>query len=170
MTPHQVGQVRRFNRLYAQRLGVLDEDYLARGRPLAEARLLYEIGDGGADVKMLRQRLSLDSGYFSRLTRSLERQKLILVVNGAHDRRHKTLRLTAAGRKERAAYERLSDDLARSLAKGLSKGENERLVAALAEAERLIRKASVSIIADDPGSDAAKWCLAQYYRELDQRF
>jgi hypothetical protein len=39
-----VGQVRRFNRLVTQRVGALNDRFLARGRPLAEARVLWEIG------------------------------------------------------------------------------------------------------------------------------
>jgi len=61
-----VTEVRRFNRLVTQRVGALQEDYLARGRPLGEDRLLWEIGPDGCDVRSLRARLDLDSGYVSR--------------------------------------------------------------------------------------------------------
>ena len=57
-----VSQVRRFNRLVTQRVGALNDHYLARDRPLGEARLLWEIGDEGCDVRRLRSRLGLDSG------------------------------------------------------------------------------------------------------------
>src|SRR5688500_3001348 len=50
--------VRRFNRLVTERAGALDDRYLARGRPLGEARLLWEIG-AGQDVRALRARLGL---------------------------------------------------------------------------------------------------------------
>lgn len=64
--------VRRFNRTVTQRLGALDDSYLARDRPLAQSRLLWEIGPGGAEVAALRTRLDLDAGYLSRLLRTLE--------------------------------------------------------------------------------------------------
>lgn len=35
-----VGRVRRFNRLVTQRVGALNDHFLARERPLAEARVL----------------------------------------------------------------------------------------------------------------------------------
>ena len=76
MEKTHIQQVRRFNRTVTQRIGVLSDDYLGRGRPLAEARLLFEIGREGADVRDLRERLALDSGYLSRLLRSLEAQGL----------------------------------------------------------------------------------------------
>jgi hypothetical protein len=56
MTPEAIAQVRRFNRLVTQRVGALDDRYLARDRPLGEARLLWEIGREGCDVRSLRAR------------------------------------------------------------------------------------------------------------------
>ncbi|HEX7132778.1 MAG TPA: hypothetical protein VF228_09390, partial [Iamia sp.] len=64
-----IDQVRRFHRTVTQRVGALDDRYLARDRPLGQARLLWEIGEAGADVRDLRARLDLDSGYLSRLLR-----------------------------------------------------------------------------------------------------
>jgi hypothetical protein len=58
-----VAQVRRFNRTVTQRVGALNDRYLARGRALGEARLLWEVGDGECDVRTLRSRLGLDSGH-----------------------------------------------------------------------------------------------------------
>ena len=51
MPTPQIQQVRRFNRLVTRRVGALDQSYLSRGRPLGEARLLFEIGLAGADVR-----------------------------------------------------------------------------------------------------------------------
>ena len=58
-----VGQVRSFNRTVTQRIGALDDAFLSRDRPLGQARLLWEIGPDGCDVRRLRSRLDLDSGY-----------------------------------------------------------------------------------------------------------
>ena len=69
--------LRRFNRSYTQRIGVLTESYLGTGRPLGPSRLLFEIGADGARVSDLRQRLGLDSGYLSRLLRHLEHEGLV---------------------------------------------------------------------------------------------
>ena len=57
--------VRSFNRTVTQRIGALNNSFLDRGRPLGEARLLYEIGPDGRDVSVLREKLALDSGYLS---------------------------------------------------------------------------------------------------------
>ena len=75
-------RVRSFNRSVTQRVGALHEDYLATDRSLGASRVLWEIGDDGADLRELRARLDLDSGYLSRLVRSLERHHLIVVEPG----------------------------------------------------------------------------------------
>src|SRR3546814_19799056 len=74
MDENRIEHVRRFNREVTRRIGALSDDYLRRGRSLAESRLLFEIGLDGADVRTLRTRLALDSGYLSRLLRSEERR------------------------------------------------------------------------------------------------
>ena len=56
MDEGQIQQVRSFNRALTRRIGVLGDNYLERGRPLAESRLLFEIGRDGADVRELRAR------------------------------------------------------------------------------------------------------------------
>src|SRR6187549_4009995 len=97
----QVETVRDFNRYYTRRLGVLTDRYLGQDRPLSEARLLFEIGDR-ADVRDLRARLGLDSGYLSRLLRSLQEQDLVRTRTHPADGRVRIAELTDAGRRERA--------------------------------------------------------------------
>ncbi len=165
-----VGQVRSFNRLVTQHVGALNDHYLARDRPLGEARVLWEIGVEGCDVRRLRSRLELDSGYLSRLLRSLEAAQLIGVHRSESDRRVRTVRLTAAGVAERDLLDRRSDELARSFLQPLSESRRDRLVAAMAEVERLLTAALVEIRAVDPAHRDAQFCLGEYVAELDRRF
>ena len=79
MTGTDVAQVRRFNRIAGQRIGALQGNFLGLKRPIGEARLLWEIGLDGADVRDLRAQLGLDTGYASRLLRSLEDDGLVSV-------------------------------------------------------------------------------------------
>jgi hypothetical protein len=74
---NHIRQVCSFNRTVTQRVGALTDDFLDRGRPLGASRLLYEIGRDGTEVRELRARLDLDSGYVSRLLRAVERQGLV---------------------------------------------------------------------------------------------
>src|SRR5579863_9795970 len=170
MDAAQIQQVRRFNRLVTQRVGALDESYLSRGRPLGEARLVFETGRDGAELKELRGRLGLDSGYLSRLLRSLEAQGLVAVGQGEADARRRRVGLTAKGRSELAAYDRLSDELAASMLASLGARDRERLVAAMAEVERLLRAAAIEVRVELPTSAVARRCLREYFRELAARF
>lgn len=165
----EVEQVRRFNRSVTERVGALRDHYLGRGRPIGEARLLWEVGDG-AELRALRARLGLDSGYLSRLLRALEGEGLLTVEPDTADRRLRHARLTARGRKERAELDRLSDDLARGILAPLSGRQRGRLLAAMGEVERLLDGSRIELATEDPASAEARSCLAAYFAELDRRF
>ncbi len=171
MSARQIEQVRRFNRsLSIQRVGALEDSYLRRGRPLGEARLIFETGEHGADVAELRSRLGLDSGYLSRLLRSLEAQGLIAVRRQSGDGRKRRASLTRKGQAEFAKYDGMSDALAESMLAPLGQAQRDRLVTAMAEVERLIRAATVDVRVVSPTDVDARWCLDQYFRELAARF
>jgi DNA-binding MarR family transcriptional regulator/ribosomal protein S18 acetylase RimI-like enzyme len=171
MHSDQIGQVRRFNRVVTRRIGALEDSYLSRGRPLGEARLIFEAGlADSVDVRSLRQRLGLDSGYLSRLLRSLEGQGVVKVRRKAADGRVRQVILTQKGRAEFETYNVLSDELAQSFLSSLDPTQRGRLVAAMAEVERLMRSSMVEIAAEPPESADAQWCLEQYFAELDARF
>ncbi len=110
-----VARVRSFNRTVTERVGALDDHYLGFTRGLGAARVLWEIGPDGIEVRELRRRLGLDSGYASRLLRTLERQDLVAVSADAADRRVRRAHLTAAGRAERTRLDERSDELAASM-------------------------------------------------------
>jgi DNA-binding MarR family transcriptional regulator/GNAT superfamily N-acetyltransferase len=169
MSDAMVEQVRRFNRVVTERVGALNDRFLGRARPLGEARLLWEIGPDGSEVRLLRSRLGLDSGYLSRLLRSLEAARLVEVSASAADRRIGVARLTAAGRRERATLDQRSDQLALSLLAPLDSEQRERLVAAMREIERLLIAASVEMRPVDPEYPDAQYCLAEYAAELNRR-
>src|SRR4051812_38687404 len=162
-------QVRSFNRVVVQSVGALEDPSLSRRLPLGEARVLWEIGEAGSDVRRLRARLGLDSGYLSRLLRSLETAGLVTVAASAGDRRVRIARLTAAGRRERGALDKRSDELARSLLAPLSSKQRDRLAAAMHEVERLLTAAGVQITSIDPEHPDAQYCLAEYVAELNRR-
>jgi DNA-binding MarR family transcriptional regulator/predicted GNAT family N-acyltransferase len=166
----RVRQVRSFNRRVTQRVGALQEEYLARRRSLGASRVLWEIEPTGTDVRTVRARLQVDSGYLSRLLRTLEAEGLVRVRPSAEDQRVRVVRLTSAGRAERAELDRLSDDLAGSLLEALDEPHRHRLVEAMTTVERLLTVGLVEISDEDPTSDDAQHCLVAYFRELDERF
>ena len=170
MDAARIDQVRRFNRALTRRIGVLGEDYLGRGRPLGASRVLFEIGRDGAELRELRLRLGLDSGYLSRLLRSLEAAGLATTQRATADARVRRVRLTRKGSAEWAVLDRRSQALATGLLAPLGERQQERLLAAMAEVERLLRAAGVTVEPADPAGTEAQACIAAYLGELDARF
>jgi DNA-binding MarR family transcriptional regulator/GNAT superfamily N-acetyltransferase len=166
----EIAQVRSFNRLVTHRVGALHDHYLSRDRSLGEARVLWEVGERGSDVRALRARLDLDSGYLSRLLRSLESAGLVEVRPSAEDGRVRQVVLTPEGSEERTVLDRSSDVLAASMLEPLSATQRERLVAAMAEVERLLTATLVEVRVTDPAHEDAQHCVGQYFEELARRF
>ena len=165
-----VEQVRSFNRTMTERVGALNDHFLGRNHPLGEARLLWEIGAEGASVRELRRRLGLDSAYVSRLLRSLEKQGLIVVRPSEQDGRVRLVQLTQTGLRERTELDQRADAFACSLLEPLSEHQRIKLVAAMAQVERLLIASMVQINVADPTSSDARWCFEQYFTELGERF
>jgi DNA-binding MarR family transcriptional regulator/GNAT superfamily N-acetyltransferase len=165
-----IDRVRAFNRTVTARIGALEDEYLGSARSLGASRVLWEVRDGGVDVREIRERLRLDSGYLSRLLRALEREGLVGLEASAADSRVRTARPTAVGRAERAELDRRSDELAASLLAPLSPRQQQRLVEAMSTATRLLEAGLVEIEPADVSSPDAHACIAAYYNELARRF
>ncbi len=165
-----IDQVRRFNRTVTQRVGALEDEFLSRDRPLSQARLLWEIGTEGGDVRLLRSRLDLDSGHLSRLLRALEHDHLVTVAPSSADGRVRTAHLTDLGQTEVAELDRRSDEVADSILAPLSEQQRTRLVTAMSEVERLLVASMVVIKVTDPRQPEARSCLRAYFSELARRF
>src|SRR5215475_3986033 len=170
MTAEMVAHVRRFNRTVTQRIGVLNENFLASDRSLGQNRLLFEIGADGCDIRSLRERLDLDSGYVSRLLRALEAGGYVVVEPSPTDGRIRIARLTSAGRRELAELDKRSDDAAAAILQPLNDRQRTRLVTAMAEVERLLIASTVEVRECDPRHRDARFCLQTYYGELAVRF
>ena len=167
----EIDRIRSFNRTVTQRLGVLNDRYLGRDRPLVESRLLFEIGTEGGSVRDLRARLGLDSGFLSRLLRALERKGLATTARSAsRDGRMRFARLTKLGRAELRRIDVLSDDLAKSMLGALTPEQASRLIESMSEVERLLRASSVDLVRAAPSSAEATRCFEQYVAELSSRF
>ena len=163
--------LRRFNRSYTQRIGALDESFLGLGLPLGSARLLFEVGtEEPPTVQRLRARLGLDSGYLSRLLRSLEERDLVAVEPDPADRRRRLVRLTARGRRTRQRLDDRSEELAARLLEPLSERQRARLSEALATADLLVRAATVRLETVDPTHPDARLAMDRYFAEIDRRF
>jgi DNA-binding MarR family transcriptional regulator len=165
----EIARVRSFNRLVTRQAGVVGDRHLGR-RPFGEYRVLFDIGLEGATPRDLRARLGLDSGYVSRVVGALRRDGLVEARPHPVDGRTKQLTLTRAGRAELRRLDRISDDRAAAVLAPLDAEQRERLLRAQDEIRHLLALSMFTIEAEDPTSSDARWCLAHYYAELDERF
>ena len=164
-----VDQVRSFNRVVTRRIGVLNDQYLGRNRPLGQDRVLWEIGTEGCEIRALRARLGLDAGHTSRLLRALEASDLIAVEPCETDRRVRIARLTPTGQGERALLEKRSDELAASILAPLTDAERSELSAAMRTVRRLLTTPDTEIRTADPAGADAQRCINAYFAELNRR-
>ena len=117
----------------------------------------------------MRQRLGMDSGYASRLLRSLEAQGLIESAKAAGDRRVRRARLTRQASPSgpssigaRMALRRRSSNRSTRPAHRARHGDGRRRTAPA--------RPAITIGVEDPASEEARWCIRQYLAELAERF
>src|SRR5438128_9974729 len=161
-----IAEIRRFNRTVTQQIGALEEHFLGRDRSLRASRLPGELGPNGMEVRQLRARLNLDSGYTSRLLRGLESEGLIRPARSSGDARVRCVKLTPAGRKELALLNRRSDQAAASLLSRLPEAQRPAFVAAMGVVERLLLAGAVRLSVENPRGVSARSCLRRYFEQL----
>jgi DNA-binding MarR family transcriptional regulator/predicted GNAT family N-acyltransferase len=160
----RVDGVRRFNRFYTQRIGVLAENFLRTPYTLAESRVLFELANREAPSPSdLAAALDLDPGYLSRILRRLERRGLVTRSTSPSDGRRTVLALTAAGRAAFAPLnERSHDDIAALLAP-LPAERQERVLSAMAAiAEALAPDEPADIVLRDPELGDYGWVIERH--------
>jgi DNA-binding MarR family transcriptional regulator/GNAT superfamily N-acetyltransferase len=135
--PH-IATVRRFNRFYTQRIGVLQEHW-RHPFSLTEARVLYELTRRDeATASEIAGALGLDAGYMSRIVRGFRQRGLIATERSKTDGRQVLLTLTERGRKAFAPIDAYSDNQVARMLGDLPAPERARLVAAMATIESLL--------------------------------
>ena len=134
----RVAAVRRFNRFYTRRIGVLG-GYLKSPFSLTEVRVLYELAHRGRTTATnLGRDLGVDPGYLSRILRGFERRRFITRARSAADGRQSVVTFTAAGRRAFAPLDARSRDEIAQLLGGLSDADQAALVASMNAIERAL--------------------------------
>jgi DNA-binding MarR family transcriptional regulator/GNAT superfamily N-acetyltransferase len=128
----RVAAVRRFNRFYTQRIGLLEESWANSRFSLTQARVLYELtrGDRTTAAELARE-LGLDPGYLSRILRRFKADRLIVTRRSERDRRQSVLSLTARGREQFAPLEARTNEQVSAMLAGLSASAQHRLCQAM---------------------------------------
>jgi DNA-binding MarR family transcriptional regulator/N-acetylglutamate synthase-like GNAT family acetyltransferase len=137
--PERIAVLRRFNRFYTRKLGVLEEHFLHSPFSLAEARVLYELAHGNrATAKEIGSALGLDAGYLSRILDRFARARLISRAASPADGRQSLLALTQKGKAAFAPLNRRSRAEIEVMLSALAEGDQRRLVQATNTIETLL--------------------------------
>ncbi|RZJ12761.1 MAG: GNAT family N-acetyltransferase [Acidovorax sp.] len=177
-----VKAVRRFNRFFTRRVGVLDP-YLGSDLSLTDVRVLYELAHRDAPVASeLARELGLDGGYLSRILRRFEAAGWIRRSASERDARQSVLTLTPAGRDAFEPLQQRSRDEAAALLAPLPPARRHEVVDAMQRIEALLEPANAPALPPkvallrDPAPGDIGWVVQQhgeiYWREYgwDSRF
>ncbi len=163
--------LRRFNRFFTRRTGLLEPRYQGSPLSLVEARVLYEIATGQPVLaRTIKDKLGLDPGYLSRIVSRFDRLDWIERDVGS-DARQRPIRLTGAGRATFEALDRHTHDSTAGLIQHLDTDQRRLLTASFAAAEHLMGGADASQVglrtfrAGDMGLITSRQAIlyAEYY-------
>jgi DNA-binding MarR family transcriptional regulator/N-acetylglutamate synthase-like GNAT family acetyltransferase len=128
-----VTAIRRFNRFWTAKVGLLDAGLLDTPYSLTEARVVFELAQRpSVELADLRRVLDLDSGYLSRIVRRFQADGIVEAVQSSHDGRRRTLSLTPRGREVFADLNARSTNQTAALLASLTEEDRSRVVNAMA--------------------------------------
>jgi DNA-binding MarR family transcriptional regulator/GNAT superfamily N-acetyltransferase len=132
-------RIRRFNRFYTEKIGVLQDGLLQSHFSLAEARVLYEIAHAERPAAaVIGKRLNLDAGYLSRIVKRLLKAGILNRARSLADGRERILSLTREGREQFAMLDRRSHEEIAAMLRRLTPRRQTELVRALESAQALL--------------------------------
>lgn len=138
-SPAHVSAVRRFNRFYTRRIGVLQGGLLKSPYSLTEVRVMYELAHGNKPTASeLGTALGLDAGYLSRILRRFRKEGLLATAGSKDDARRTHLWLTQKGRDTFGPLERATNDEVAAMLARLPAAGRGKVVAAMRSVEALL--------------------------------
>jgi DNA-binding MarR family transcriptional regulator/GNAT superfamily N-acetyltransferase len=171
----QIEAIRRFNRFYTRKIGVLEEGLLASSFTLAQARVLFELGTHErVTAGKLIETLGLDAGYLSRILQRFVDSRLITRERSADDGRRTELALTARGRKAFGAMDRRSRNAIAEMVSPIPPVQRGRLLDAMQTVERTLsesgarRGATIEVRPYRMGD--VGWAIEQHARLYAEEF
>jgi len=168
-----IAAVRKFNRDYTRTIGLLEETLTGSGFTLAEARVIFELGAGGAGIaRDIARELRLDPAYLTRILQRLSKDGLVSTRPNGEDRRQRDLELTAAGKQTLAGLQAAADLRTGELLAHLGPRERQRLAKAMAQVTALLDPAvpapDVTLRAHRPGDIG--WVVSRQARLYAQEY
>ncbi|MCC6778618.1 MAG: MarR family transcriptional regulator [Hyphomicrobiales bacterium] len=161
----RVDAVRRFNRFYTRRIGVLQEGWASSEFSLAQARVLYELTRRERpSATELGRDLGLEPGYLSRILRGFEARGLIVRETSQSDGRRSLLSLTLRGRQRFGAVETRSNGEVEAMLASLPAPEQQRLVRAMGTIEHVLAgpAAPPAVVLRPPRAGDFGWIVSRH--------
>ncbi len=163
-----VHAVRRFNRFYTRRIGVLHyQSTLQSPFSLTEVRVLYELRHRDRPTASeLTRELGLDAGYLSRILQRFQRRGLLERRKSNQDGRQSHLRLTPKGRDVFAPLERRQHQDVTAMLKALTPQDRRAAAVAMGRIETILSgggaapKKTYTLRAHRPGDMG--WVIARH--------
>lgn len=144
MKQSHVSEMRAFNRFYTALVGVLNRKFLGGKFTLPELRVLHAIRSSeGITANDIVALLHIDKSYLSKIIIRFEKKSYLAKKVSGSDGRAYELRLTAAGRKEFAEYDRMSDEFVKQMLVQLPESECEELVGCMRRVTEILGKVRV---------------------------
>src|ERR1041385_2594702 len=138
-TQEYIGKIRSFNRFYTNVIGLLEPNFLDTQFSLTEGRVLYEIAHlEECSAKKIRESITIDEGYLSRIIDKFIKKGLITKAPSPHDRRLHIIVLTKNGREEFAKMNQNSNRLISQITEKLSEAESKELVGMMERIQELL--------------------------------
>jgi DNA-binding MarR family transcriptional regulator/GNAT superfamily N-acetyltransferase len=170
----EIDAVRRFNRLYTRRIGVLNSHFLDSPFSLTEVRVLYELSRRAPMMAAeLADELGLDRGYLSRLLARLDERGIVEKQRSAEDGRARLLQMTAKGRRIFATLESRQDEAVGTLLEPMAPDSRAHLLASMAKISSLLGEPVDSpgtFLLRPPGPGDLGWIVHRQAVLYDQEY
>jgi DNA-binding MarR family transcriptional regulator/predicted N-acetyltransferase YhbS len=164
---------RAFTRFYTNKVGALRGGLHGSRHALPEARVLFELGDGGGamEVAALKASLDMDAGQLSRLLTRLDDDGLVARARSDHDARKQVLKLTAKGRREVAKLDRGAVAQWSELLADVDDGARARLVGAMGAVQQILgAEGPPEVTLRDPGPGDLGWIVERHGALYHEQF
>jgi DNA-binding MarR family transcriptional regulator/GNAT superfamily N-acetyltransferase len=137
--PEKIAAIRRFNRLYTKRIGLLNQGLLQSKYPLIQVRILFELAhQEQTTARDLIRELDIEAGYLSRILSSFEQDGLLQRLISKSDHRQRLLRLTSKGKKVFASLDARASHEVKTLLQSLALEDQNRLLCAMQALENIL--------------------------------
>lgn len=132
LTVSNVSEVRKFNRFYTNILGFLNEYIYDSPFSLTETRILFEIyNTSNCTAKFIQEKLELDGGYVSRITKKFEKEKMIYKQKCKEDGRNHFLYVTEHGKLIYKELEKKANQQVEYILENLDHVQQQKLVSSM---------------------------------------